>query len=150
EKLRSGEVQLALVPVALLPQLNEYHIISNYCIGADGIVDSVKLYHDVPLDEICSVLLDYQSLTSVNLTRVLFRFAWKRDVQFIEGRPGFEDEVAGNTAAVVIGDRTFALNGKYNYETDLAQAWQKFTSLPFVFAAWVSTEKLPDDFIQEF
>ena len=51
-KLLSGEVDLGLVPVAILPQLKEYHIISDYCIGAEGKVDSVALYSDVPLDEI--------------------------------------------------------------------------------------------------
>ncbi len=150
KKLKGSEVQLALVPVALLPELNYYDIVSKYCIGADGIVDSVKLYHNVPLDQICRVLLDYQSRTSVNLARVLFRFAWKRDVEFIDATPGFEEKVFANTAAVVIGDRTFALNGRYTYETDLAEAWKKFTGLPFVFAVWVSTEVLPEKFLQNF
>jgi chorismate dehydratase len=51
---------------------------------------------------------------------------------------------------VVIGDRTFGLNGKFAYEFDLAEEWKKFTGLPFVFAAWVSNEKLDPDFISEF
>src|SRR5690606_3127226 len=72
-KLRRREVQLALVPVALIPELNSHHFVSNLCIGADGIVDSVKLYHDVAVDEVQTVLLDYQSRTSVNLAKVLFK-----------------------------------------------------------------------------
>jgi chorismate dehydratase len=149
-KLKEGIVQLALVPVALLPELNEYHIVTRYCIGANGIVDSVKLYHDVPITEIKDVLLDYQSKSSVNLTRVLFKFFWKKEVKYTDASPGFENKVKGRTAAVVIGDRTFALNGKYKFETDLAEAWKQFTGLPFVFAAWVSNERLPASFISEF
>jgi chorismate dehydratase len=32
----------------------------------------------------------------------------------------------------------------------LGSAWRAITGLPFVFAAWVSTQKLPDDFIKTF
>lgn len=143
-------MNLALVPVALIPELKEYHIVSKFCIGADGIVDSVKLYHDVPLEEIDEVLLDYQSRSSVALVKVLFKFAWNKNPRFISATPGFEQQVSGKTAAVVIGDRTFALNGRYKYETDLAQAWKNFNGLPFVFAAWISTAKLPDAFTAAF
>src|ERR1043165_5556204 len=52
QKLRNKQVDLALVPVALLGELKEFSINTKYCIGADGIVDSVKLYHDVPLKDI--------------------------------------------------------------------------------------------------
>jgi chorismate dehydratase len=149
-KLKTGQVDLALVPVALLAELREFRVNTKFCIGADGIVDSVKLYHNVPLDQVQTVVLDYQSRTSVNLARVLFRFAWEKDVRFENATPGFETLVAGTRAAVVIGDRTFALNGKYRYETDLAQAWKEFTGLPFVFAAWVSHGELPPDFIKAF
>ena len=150
QKLLTNEVDLALVPVAILPGLPEYHVLTDYCIGADGVVDSVKLYHNVPLQEIKRVLLDYQSRTSVNLTKVLFRFWWKSDPVFEDAEPGFEEKVSGTTAVVVIGDRTFALNGRYRYETDLAQAWKDFTGLPFVFAAWVSCGQLPAEFISRF
>lgn len=150
QKLKFGQVDLALVPVALLPELDHYHIESNWCIGAEGKVDSVKLYSEVPLDQIKEVVLDYQSKSSITLTRVLFRFFWKRDVTFTEARPGFEQQIKGSSAATVIGDRTFSLNGKYKYEFDLAEEWQKFTGLPFVFAAWVSRDKIEAKLIEDF
>ena len=31
ERLKKGELDVALVPVALLPELPEYHIVSDYC-----------------------------------------------------------------------------------------------------------------------
>jgi chorismate dehydratase len=150
QKLKYGQVDLALVPVALIPELDAYYLVSDYCIGANGIVDSVKLYSQVPLSEIGSVTLDYQSRSSITLTKILFHFFWKIPVKYLDAKPGFESSVNGTNAAVVIGDRTFGLNGKYNYEYDLAEEWKKFTGLPFVFAAWVSTEKLPETFTQEF
>jgi len=150
QKLKYKQVDLALVPVALLSELDTYYIETDYCIGANGKVDSVKLYSQVPLEEIKTVTLDYQSKSSITLTKVLLKFFWKLPVTYIDAKPGFEVEIKNTNAAVIIGDRTFGLQGKYIYEFDLAEEWKNFTGLPFVFAAWVSTEKLPEDFICEF
>lgn len=150
QKLKYGQVDLALVPVALLAELDHYFIESDFCIGADGRVDSVKLYSAVPLEEIKTVTLDYQSKSSIALTRVLFKFFWKLGVVYNAAKPGFEHNIAGSNAAVVIGDRTFGMNGKFAFEYDLAEEWKKFTQLPFVFAAWVSTHKIPEQFMKPF
>jgi chorismate dehydratase len=150
QKLKFKQVDLALVPVALLAKLDTYYIETDYCIGANGKVDSVKLYSQLPLNEIKTVTLDYQSKSSITLTKVLFKFFWKLNVTYLDAKPGFENEIDNTNAAVVIGDRTFELNGKFKYEYDLAEEWKKFTGLPFVFAAWVSTEKLSEEFIKEF
>lgn len=150
QKLKFDQVDLALVPVALLAELPHYFIETNYCIGANKKVDSVMLYSDVPLEEIKTITLDYQSKSSITLTKVLSKFFWKITPQFVDAVPGFEKLTKGTNASVVIGDRTFELNGNYKYEYDLATEWYKFTGLPFVFAAWVSTQKLDENFINEF
>lgn len=150
QKLKYKQVDIALVPVALLPELDQYHIETDYCIGANGKVDSVKLYSAVPLEQIKTVTLDYQSKSSITLIKVLLKFFWKHPVDYLEAKPGFENDIEGTNAAVIIGDRTFGLQGKHAYEYDLAEEWKKFTGLPFVFAAWVTTEKLPEDFIADF
>ncbi|ODT91350.1 MAG: hypothetical protein ABS85_12965 [Sphingobacteriales bacterium SCN 48-20] len=49
DKLKTGEIDLGLVPVAVIPQLGEYHIIGDYCIGTEGEVASVCLFSEVPL-----------------------------------------------------------------------------------------------------
>jgi len=150
KKLKFKQVDLALVPVALLTELDTYFIETDFCIGADGKVDSVKLYSQVPLNEIKTITLDYQSKSSITLTKVLSKFFWKIGVQFLDAKPDYEKNIQGTNAAVVIGDRTFVLNGIFNYEYDLAEEWKKFTGLPFVFAAWISTHKLDADFISKF
>ena len=150
QKLKFKQVDLALIPVAMLAEMDAYFIETDFCIGAHGNVDSVKLYSQVPLENIKTVTLDYQSRSSITLTKVLFKFFWKKEVTYVDAKPGFENEISDTNAAVVIGDRTFALNGTFAYEYDLAGTWQEFTGLPFVFAAWVSTEHLPQEFITEF
>jgi chorismate dehydratase len=149
QKLKNKQVEIGLVPVAILPELESYQIITDYCIGAVGKVDSVKLFSEKPLEELTHVLLDYQSKTSVNLVQVLNKHFWKKNIQFINATEGFEKHISGTTGAVIIGDRTFGLTS-YPYQYDLAEEWQKFTGLPFVFACWVSNVPLEENFINEF
>jgi chorismate dehydratase len=150
EKLINGIVDLALVPVAVIPKLKEAHIISDYCIGANGAVDTVCLYSGVPIEEIESIALDYQSRTSVALLKILLNEYWQLNPELKKANVGFEENIKGNHAALVIGDRAFALNTKYAYIYDLSAIWKKMTGLPFVFAAWVANTKLPKDFIVSF
>ena len=150
DKLINGTVDLALVPVAVIPKLKEAYIISDYCIGANGAVDTVCLYSDVPIEEIESIALDYQSRTSVALLKILLKEYWQLNPELKKANVGFEENIKGNHAALVIGDRAFALNTKHAYIYDLSAIWKKMTGLPFVFAAWVANIKLPKDFIVSF
>ena len=142
QKLKNNQVDIGLVPVAILPELPAYEIISDYCIGANGKVDSVKLFSQVPLHEITHVLLDYQSKTSVTLVQVLNKHYWKMPFVFVNATIGFEQQIQGTTAAVIIGDRTFGIQNKYPYQYDLAEEWKKYSNLPFVFACWASCKKI--------
>jgi len=150
QQLIDGEVDVALVPVAIIPKLKEYHIISDYCIGAEGPVASVCLFSDVPLNEIKRIYLDYQSRTSVALLKVLVREYWKLDAALIETTGDYQDKIKGTDAGLVIGDRALAQRHVSPFIYDLAEHWMRFTSLPFVFAAWISNKALPVEFIQEF
>jgi chorismate dehydratase len=149
-KLIDNQVDIGLVPVAVIPKLKQHFIISDYCIGAVGKVSSVMLYSEVPLSEIKHVLLDYQSRTSVKLVKVLAQEFWHISPEWVNASENFENKIKGTTAAVIIGDRTFGLQDKYAYAYDLSEEWQKFTSLPFVFACWIANKQLPDVFIVAF
>ena len=150
DKLINCAVDLALVPVVVIPKLKHPYIISDYCIGANGSVDTVCLYSDVPIDKIESIGLDYQSRTSVALLKVLLKEYWKLKPKFIDEEVGFEDNIKGKHAALVIGDRAFTLNAKHKFIYDLSAIWKEMTGFPFVFAAWVSNTKLPHDFLNAF
>ena len=73
DKLISGMIDIGLVPVSIIPKLDEAHIVTDFCIGANGDVASVCLFSEVPLIEIKTVLLDYQSCTSVALIKILLK-----------------------------------------------------------------------------
>lgn len=150
QQLIDDEVDVALIPVALIPRLSEYHIISDYCIGAEGPVASVILCSDVPLEEITGVYLDYQSRSSVALARYLFKNYWKVGPALLRAEPGYEDNIQDSIAGIVIGDRALQQRTKNKYVYDLAEAWIDHTGLPMVFAAWISNKVLPQGFTPKF
>jgi len=149
-KLSENEVDIALVPVAILKKNPKFKIVSDFCIGANGKVDTVCLYSETPLKEIEEIYLDYQSKTSVELLRILCREYWKITPKFKNSEKGFEDKIEGRTAALIIGDRAFAANKKYKYVYDLSEIWKEMTGLPFVFACWISNKNIDENFLSEF
>ncbi len=150
QDLLSGKIDIGLVPVAILPQLSDPLIISNYVIGANGAVASVALFSEVPIDQIKSIYLDYQSRTSVQLLKILLSQFWKKEVQFISATEGYIAQISGTTAGVIIGDRALENLSKFPYVYDLSLAWKQHTGLPFVFAAWVANQPIPAAFMAAF
>ena len=123
---------------------------SDYCIGATGAVQTVCLYGDVPVEEMTSIYLDHHSRTSAALIRILLQRYWKHEVNFLPADDGYIDQIGGTTGGLVIGDRTIDLEKQFSYVYDLGEAWTDFTSLPFVFAAWVSRRPLDPAFVEAF
>jgi chorismate dehydratase len=150
DKLMRGEADLALVPVAIIPKLNNPKIVSDFCIGTVGAVKTVCIYSQVPIEEMTHLYLDFHSRTSVELAQVLMKEYWEVSPTLLKAKEGFEEKITGTTGAVVIGDRTMGLDDKFPYIYDLGEHWMKFTGLPFVFAAWVANRELPDEFLRKF
>lgn len=151
QMLIDDEVDIGLIPVAATFRLKEWYIDSKYCIGSDGTVASVCLFSEVPMEKIEKVYLDYQSRTSINLAKVLLKEYWKKQVEFIDATgEDFREQIKNSTAGVVIGDRALEQRSKSKYIYDLGEAWKDHTGLPFVFAAWISNKKLPEEFIASF
>lgn len=148
--LLENQIDIGLIPVAVIPKLAEHYIISDYCIGASSAVASVCLFSDVPLNEIKEILVDYQSRTSAALLKILLRDFWKISPILIDTSNGYQQNIKGTTAGLVIGDRALTQRQHSKYIYDLAEAWQEMTGLPFVFAAWVANKKLPANFVEAF
>jgi chorismate dehydratase len=148
--LHAGELDLGLIPVAMIPSIPGAQIISNYCIATDGEVASVCIFSNVPLEDVSRLLLDYQSRSSVALTKILLQHHWKINPDLVDASPGFEEQLGDKEAALIIGDRALANRGKYNFIYDLGLAWKAMTGLPFVFAAWVTNKHIDPAFISMF
>lgn len=149
QKLINDQVDIGLIPVAAILSLPEWHIVSNYCIGAVGAVDSVFIFSNCDIKEVRYIQLDPQSRSSNNLAKVLMKNHWGiKPVEIIDST-AYAQSADYYTAFVQIGDRTFGKKGKFNYVYDLAEEWQKLTGLPFTFAAWIANKPIPQEFIDE-
>lgn len=150
-KVASGETDMGLVPVAAIPTIPTYNIITDFCIGAEGPVRTVVLLSNSPIETIERIYLDYQSRTSVVLVRVLSHSLWKIKPKWTPYTPlHTSKDIDPYDGVVIIGDRVFELEKSFKYRYDLAEEWIKLTGLPFVFAAWVSNKPLDSTFINTF
>jgi chorismate dehydratase len=150
QKLIDNNVDIGLIPVAAIPNLSEWNIVSDYCIGANGAVNSVFIFSHCPIDDVQTIQLDPQSRTSNNLARVLMKNFWKVQPDLVSNAPNYAMSADPNTAFVQIGDRTFGKKSRFEFAYDLSEQWKKFTGLPFVFAAWIANKSIPQDFVNEF
>jgi chorismate dehydratase len=148
--LIDDKVDIGLIPVAAALNLSEWHIVSDYCIGANGAVNSVFIFSNCDIHEIKTIQLDPQSRSSNNLAKVLMKNFWKVEPQQIVNAPDYAQSTDQYTAFVQIGDRTFGKKQQYKYVYDLAEEWQKMTGLPFMFAAWISNKPIPQEFVDQF
>jgi chorismate dehydratase len=150
QKLIDNKADIGLIPVAATLNLPEWHIISNYCIGADGPVNSVFIFSNCPIEEATKLQLDPESRSSNNLAKVLLKNYWKVTPELVANALDYASPADEKTAFVLIGDRTFGKAERYKFVYDLAGEWKKFTGLPFVFAAWIANKPIAEDFIRDF
>ena len=150
QKLLNNEVDIALLPVAVIPNLDYADILSPYCISSDGAVQTVCLFSEVPLEQIDTILLDYHSRTSNALVQLLSKHFWKIQPKFKTSDIDFESNIKSNTAGIIIGDRAYNYRDDFPCVYDLSEEWKKFSGLPFVFACWVSNKPLDSSFKKAF
>jgi chorismate dehydratase len=150
-KLITGKADIGLIPVAAIPLMKESHIISDYCIGANGKVRTVQLMSNTDFKDISKVYLDYRSRTSVNLVKVLAKHKWRRDLEWVDTWEDFDFVSRSDREAVVlVGDQCYEYEKCFGFKFDLAEEWKEFSGLPFVFACWVSNKPINREFIIEF
>lgn len=151
QDLMEGKADLGLVPAAVIPQIEGARMVGDYGIAARGRVASVALFSQVPLEDIESVYLDYQSRTSVALAGLLMQRHWKQSWALLPAPRDYISRIQGTQAGVIIGDRALEALDRFPYHYDLAEAWTAHTGgMPFVFAAWVARRPLPEEFVEAF
>ena len=149
--LAANEIDVGLIPVAAIPELPSYHINGNYCIGATGEIASVCLFSEVPMQQVEKIYLDYQSRSSVALLKWLMKESWGINPVIVQAEDeSYREQIKGTTAGLVIGDRALEQRKISTFIYDLGSEWRSVTGLPFVFAAWVSVNPLPEAFVKLF
>lgn len=151
DMLKTGAVDVGLVPVAILNQLPDYHIVSDFCIASNIDVASVCLFSEVPVKDLTAIYLDYQSRSSVALLKILMKEFWGINPVLIEAEnESFRTKIKGTTGALIIGDRALEQRRLSTYIYDLAGEWKALTGLPFVFAVWVSLKPMSKEWMSQF
>ncbi len=150
QKLIDNKVDIGLIPVAATLNMPYWEIVADYCIGAVGPVNSVFIFSNCDIKDVKRIQLDPESRSSNNLAKVLLKNFWKIQPELILNAEDYTTSTDPETACVLIGDRTFGKKDKYPFVYDLAEEWQKFTGLPFCFAAWIANKPIPQEFINEF
>jgi len=154
ELLRTGQVDVGLVPVAAMLSDGDYRVIPGWCIGSQGPVHSVLLVAETPPEEWTAVALDGVSRTSVALSKLLLMDGplskrVPKGLKVFDCAPGRGvDHARGTVAGLVIGDAARALPERLQTRLDLGELWWQWTQLPFVFAVWAGRPDLPHDAVQ--
>ena len=145
-----GRADIALLPAAVVPQLKDATIITDYCIGAVDAVRTVTVMSNHPISAVKRIWLDAHSRTSVQLCGYLAKNKWRISPEWLHMSDySCVDNPEEGDAFLLIGDKVFANEGRFAYTYDLAEEWNKATKMPFTFAVWVARKGLSYDLHDE-
>ena len=110
-----------------------------------GAVRTVKVFSKDPLEQAVEIAVDRGSRSSVALLRVLLgeMYGTEPDLHVCEPRP--EALFTHYDTVLVIGDRADEVDQAGLHVYDLGEMWHELTGLPFVFAAWVMSERMSSE-----
>ncbi|MCK9255444.1 MAG: menaquinone biosynthesis protein [Bacteroidales bacterium] len=150
EDIFTDKADISLMPIGAFPIPKNLKIISDYCLAAKNKVESVLLVSQKEKEKIKTVILDYQSRSSVKYIKILAEKFWNLNYLYQNAEENFLDLIEGDTAAVVIGDRALNIRNSVKFKYDIAEEWFKFTGKPALFAVWIANNKVDENFIAEF
>jgi len=147
EMLRKKELDAALVSVTEVLFNKTYNVLDGIAVASLGEVKSVFLAHRRPIESATEIFCDPESLTSVNLLRVLFAERGLKP-QFVP-LSGYGPEQLPDFV-LLIGNRAIDYSrGALTHELwDLGAAWFELTKLPFVYAVWALQRGLKDEVLR--
>jgi len=148
EDLQQCDVDIALCPVIDFQRSEiPLSLVPVGCIGCDGPTLTVRLFSDIPIEQVDRVYVDSDSHTSVVLLQSLLHELHGIRPQLIEFNA--REHVAHHRieerpqSILLIGDKVVTdpmIALSYEHQMDLGEAWKALTGLPFVFAVWMSRQ----------
>jgi chorismate dehydratase len=164
EALRTGKVDIAIIPAIEFQRIDNLVVLPNLSIASKRSVRSLLLISKKPVQEIRRITLDRGSRSTQALVRILCAKRWQIAPEYVEAEPDLPSMLQENDAALVIGDP--ALRLALNFESrgtrgdsgevllpaelagvsssdpifvyDMVEEWRGFTSLPAVLAVWAA------------
>jgi chorismate dehydratase len=132
-KLREGQLDAGLVPIAEYFECPKYQIVPRIAIATRGAVRSVYLAYKMPLAKLKTITLDPASKTSNMLLKVILLEFFNLKLKYVQSEEGADGQL-------FIGDPALQNRKRLIEEgfhlLDLGETWFEQTNLPFVFAIW--------------
>jgi chorismate dehydratase len=177
EALRSGAVDVAIIPAIEYQRIPDLVILPNLSIASKKSVRSLLLVSRKPIQEVARIALDRGSRSTQALTRILCEKVWHIKPEFFEAAPDLPAMLQLADAALLIGDpalrlaiacapgahrdpagdivSTASLAGLSEsgsvYIYDIVEKWRAMTSLPAVLAVWAARrEAVTAELVQDF
>jgi chorismate dehydratase len=168
EALRSGAVDIAIIPAIEYQRMDDLVILPDMAIASQNQVRSLLIISKVPIEAARSIALDSSSRSTQALTKILCDQRWKIAPEFFEMPPEAGAMLQRADAALLIGDPALRLSieiaasakrgasgeqvctassaGISDAETlhvyDVVEEWRKMTSLPAVLAVWAARSEV--------
>jgi chorismate dehydratase len=177
EALRSGAVDVAIIPAIEYQRIPDLVILPNLSIASKKSVRSLLLVSQKPIQEVTRIALDRSSRSTQALTRILCQKRWHIQPEFFEAAPDLPVMLQQADAALLIGDpalrlaiacaseahrdasgevvSTASLAGLSQsgsvYIYDIVEKWRAMTNLPAVLAVWAARrEAVTPQLVQDF
>jgi chorismate dehydratase len=177
EALRSGAVDVAIIPAIEYQRISGLVILPNLSIASKKSVRSLLLVSKKPIPQVASIALDRSSRSTQALTRILCEKHWRISPEFLEAAPDLPEMLRHCDAALLIGDPALRLaiatassthrgssgelvttaagaglsgsNPLFLY--DIVEQWRAMTSLPAVLAVWAARRAaVTSELVQDF
>src|SRR5260370_5927620 len=162
EQLRTGKVDVAIIPAIEYQRIADLVILPNMAIASKKQVRSLLIIAKKPLEQVKTFALDASSRSTQTLTRILCSEKWRIAPQFFEAPPDLGAMLRQADAALLIGDpalriavgiekdslpcaegqticqaATLGITGsELLYVYDVAGEWKSLTGLTAVLAVW--------------
>ena len=164
EQLRSGSVDVAIIPAIEYQRIDDLAILPDMAIASKKQVRSLLIIAKKPIEQVKSFALDASSRSTQALTRILCAQKWKIAPQFFEAPPDLNGMLKQADAALLIGDPALRIalriekdsrpgaegqticqaatlgitNSELLYVYDVVGEWRNLTGLPAVLAIWAA------------
>jgi chorismate dehydratase len=177
EALRSGAVDVAIIPAIEYQRIPGLVILPNLSIASKRSVRSLLLVSKRPVQDVTRIALDRSSRSTQTLTRILCAKRWHISPEFFEAAPDLCGMLHHADAALLIGDPALRLSIQTApharrdasgeivttaaaaglsgagplFIYDVVEKWRAMTSLPAVLAVWAArAEVVTPELAQDF
>ena len=177
EALRSGDVDIAIIPAIELQRIDDLVVLPNLSIASKKSVRSLLLVSKKPIHEVRCIALDRSSRSTQALVRILCAKRWHITPEFFEADPDLPAMLQQADAALLIGDPALrlALNSEpaasrnatgdiafpaeiaglpsssQLFLYDMVEKWRALTSFPAVLAIWAArTSAVTPEVVRDF